>query len=87
MIPETSANRTVEIYRATSFPDRWTLEDTLLEGVSASDATLVERDGRLWLFAALALLAALGIAIFAALSALEWVFLRRWHESARKPRI
>jgi NitT/TauT family transport system permease protein len=34
------------------------------------------------LFAALALLALLGIAIFAALSALEYVLLRRWHESA-----
>jgi NitT/TauT family transport system permease protein len=33
-------------------------------------------------FAALALLAALGIAIFAALSLLEWALLRRWHESA-----
>ena len=34
------------------------------------------------MFAALALLAALGIAIFTALSALERVLLRRWHESA-----
>jgi NitT/TauT family transport system permease protein len=33
-------------------------------------------------FAALALLALLGIAIFAALSLLEWWLLRRWHESA-----
>jgi NitT/TauT family transport system permease protein len=33
-------------------------------------------------FAALALLAALGVAIFAALSLLEWWLLRRWHESA-----
>ena len=33
-------------------------------------------------FAALALLAILGVAIFAALSLLEWVLLRRWHESA-----
>ena len=33
-------------------------------------------------FAALALLAVLGIAIFAALSLLEWWLLRRWHESA-----
>jgi len=54
MIPETSANRTVELYRATIFPDQWTLEATLLEGLSAADATLTERDGRLWLFAALA---------------------------------
>jgi NitT/TauT family transport system permease protein len=33
-------------------------------------------------FAALALLAILGIAIFAFLSLLEWLLLRRWHESA-----
>ncbi|HEY4075853.1 MAG TPA: ABC transporter permease [Rhizomicrobium sp.] len=33
-------------------------------------------------FAALALLAMLGVAIFAALSLLEWWLLRRWHESA-----
>lgn len=32
-------------------------------------------------FAALSLLALLGIAIFAALSLLEWLLLRRWHES------
>jgi NitT/TauT family transport system permease protein len=36
------------------------------------------------LFAALTLLALLGIAIFAALSALEYALLRRWHESAMR---
>jgi len=36
------------------------------------------------MFAALALLAALGVAIFAALSGLEYFLLRRWHESALK---
>jgi hypothetical protein len=54
MIPETSANRSVELYRARRFPDQWALEATLLQGLSAADATLIERDGRLWLFAALA---------------------------------
>jgi NitT/TauT family transport system permease protein len=34
------------------------------------------------LFAALALLSIMGIAIFFALSALEWAVLHRWHESA-----
>lgn len=33
-------------------------------------------------FAALGLLAVLGVSIFAALSILEWVLLRHWHESA-----
>jgi NitT/TauT family transport system permease protein len=38
------------------------------------------------MFAALALLALLGIAIFFALSVLEWALLHKWHESAlRKP--
>ena len=36
------------------------------------------------MFACLALLAALGIAIFAALSALEYTLLHKWHESALK---
>lgn len=35
-------------------------------------------------FAALALLSVLGIAIFFALSALEWALLHKWHESAVK---
>ena len=47
---------------------------------------IVESGNRLeiaTLFAALALLALTGILFFAALSLLEWVVLRRWHESAR----
>jgi len=46
---------------------------------------IVESGNRLeiaTLFAALALLAATGVLVFAALSLLEWALLRRWHESA-----
>ena len=46
---------------------------------------IVEAGNRLeiaTLFAALLLLALLGIALFAAFSLLEWALLRRWHESA-----
>ena len=46
---------------------------------------IVESGNRLeiaTLFAALALLAVTGVLIFAALSLLEWLLLRRWHESA-----
>jgi NitT/TauT family transport system permease protein len=39
------------------------------------------------MFAALGLLAALGIAIFSVMSALEWLLLHRWHESALKKQI
>ena len=50
---------------------------------------IIEAGNRLQIatmFAALALLALLGVAIFAALSGLEYFLLRRWHESAlRRP--
>jgi len=49
---------------------------------------IVEAGNRLeiaTMFAALALLALLGIAIFAVFSALEWALLHHWHESALKP--
>lgn len=48
---------------------------------------IVEAGNRLQIakmFAALALLSVLGITIFSALSLLEWMLLRRWHESALK---
>jgi hypothetical protein len=50
MVPETSEHRTVEIYRCLSFPDDWELERVLLENVIAVDATLLEQDGRWWMF-------------------------------------
>jgi hypothetical protein len=54
MIPESSANRTVELYRASSFPDVWVLEEVLLDGVQAVDTTLHADGDRLWLFVAIA---------------------------------
>jgi hypothetical protein len=47
MVPETSANQTVELYRAADFPKRWELVATLLTGVNAVDATL-HHDGTCW---------------------------------------
>lgn len=54
MIPETSGARTIELYRADPFPDRWTLERVLAEDVIASDMTLTEHGGRLWLLGTVA---------------------------------
>jgi hypothetical protein len=53
MIPETCAERRIALYRAERFPDRWTLDTVLVDGIDASDATLVEHAGRFWVFAAL----------------------------------
>lgn len=53
MIPETSAQQRVELYRAVEFPGGWRREATLLDGVVASDATVLIESGRLWLFVCL----------------------------------
>jgi hypothetical protein len=50
MIPETKENRTVELYRATSFPSEWTLEAVLLDNIHAVDATIHKSDGKYWMF-------------------------------------
>ncbi len=54
MIPETSSVARVELYRAVEFPHRWERERVLLEDLDAADATLLEHEGRLWLFASVA---------------------------------
>ncbi|EIJ33188.1 glucosamine inositolphosphorylceramide transferase family protein [Thiothrix nivea] len=50
LIPETGDNRTIELYRCTAFPHRWVFEKNLMENVEAYDATLLEQDGRWWMF-------------------------------------
>jgi hypothetical protein len=50
MLPETRQARRVALYRAERFPDRWVRDRTLIEDVEASDPTLLEYEGRLWLF-------------------------------------
>jgi hypothetical protein len=51
MIPESAANRRVELYRCVHFPERWELVKALLQDTYAVDATLLEHDGKFWLFA------------------------------------
>jgi hypothetical protein len=53
MVPESSANRTIELYRAEAFPESWVLDRVLMNDVQAVDATLVEHRDRWWLFASM----------------------------------
>ena len=54
MVPESAGNKTVELYRATSFPFEWKLEKVLMTDVRAKDATLAEVDGVWWMFVSIA---------------------------------
>jgi hypothetical protein len=51
MIPESAANRSVELYRCVEFPLRWEFMHNLMHDVLAYDSTLVHHDGLWWLFA------------------------------------
>jgi hypothetical protein len=49
MIPETSANNDIQLYRATRFPFEWKLENVLQSNVRAVDTTPLLLDG-IWYF-------------------------------------
>lgn len=51
MIPEGSAARELVLYRAAQFPDLWVRHTVLVEGRELCDATLLEHQGGLYLFA------------------------------------
>ena len=51
MIPESAARGTIDLYRATSFPNRWVFVEHLMTGIEAYDATLLRERDRWWLFA------------------------------------
>jgi hypothetical protein len=51
MLPETSAAGELTLYEAIEFPGRWRPAVTLLPGVPAADASIVEFEGRWWMFA------------------------------------
>jgi hypothetical protein len=50
MIPESSRNRSVELWRCVDFPGKWQLECNLLEGVRLVDATLHRAGEQWWMF-------------------------------------
>ena len=50
MIPETSANGKVTLYKTDSFPLGWKPYKTILENIDAADVTITQHEGRWWLF-------------------------------------
>jgi hypothetical protein len=52
MMPESSGARSLALYRADPFPERWVLHSVLIDDLDISDATVFEMDGRWWMTAA-----------------------------------
>ncbi len=50
MIPETLANKTIELYEAIKFPEEWQLNKILFNNVHAVDTSLLFHNDKFWLF-------------------------------------
>ena len=50
MIPESGQKRTIELWTCDTLPDSWRKVRTIMEGFRAVDTTLLEWNGRWWLF-------------------------------------
>lgn len=50
MIPETNENGSIDLYRATAFPDGWIHDSTLISGIRAVDPTLFKSGNAWYLF-------------------------------------
>jgi hypothetical protein len=51
MIPETSQNRKIELYKCTEFPWKWEFEKNIMDDIAATDTTLFFHEEKWWLFA------------------------------------
>ncbi len=54
LVPESGASSTVDAYRCLDYPWRWGFLGHVLPGLAAFDSTIVEHEGRWWLFASVA---------------------------------
>jgi hypothetical protein len=52
MLPESNGNRTIELYKCTEFPFKWAFQKNLMKDCRAVDPTLIQWQGRWWLFVA-----------------------------------
>ena len=50
MVPESSDHRSIDLYKATSFPSQWEKVLCLMDAVRAADATLYYDQAKWWMF-------------------------------------
>jgi len=51
MIPESGANKTVDLYKCVEFPLKWEYQKTLIKDIEAFDATVFYHHKKWWMFA------------------------------------
>lgn len=56
MIPETKAERVIQLYHCSNFPEKWEFVTNLMENVAAADTTVFFHRNKWWLFTSLDIL-------------------------------
>jgi len=56
MIPETKAERVIQLYHCSNFPEKWEFVTNLMENVAAADTTVFFHRDKWWLFTSLDIL-------------------------------
>ncbi len=51
MIPEAGKSNRIDVYKCTKFPYVWEFEQTLIDNIHALDTTLIQSNGKWWMFA------------------------------------
>lgn len=51
MTPESYESNAIELYQCVEFPGKWEFKKTLIPNIRAVDATLLEANGKWWMFA------------------------------------
>jgi hypothetical protein len=54
MVPESRANKTIDLYECVEFPYKWNFKQCLMDNISAVDTTLFHYRNKWWLFSAIA---------------------------------
>jgi len=54
MVPESGANKTIDLYECSDFPYKWDFKQCIMENISAVDTTIIHYGDKWWLFTAVA---------------------------------
>lgn len=64
MVPESTQNNEIALYRCEEFPNSWKRERVLLSDIRASDSTLIYHEGLFWMFTAVECGGDIGLCLF-----------------------
>ncbi len=85
MVPESRANKTIDLYECDEFPYKWSFKQCLMENVSAVDTTLIYYSNKWWLFTAMSENEAAAPNVELFLFYTDDLFRGEWKEYPRNP--